>query len=98
MGERRTQISKITGKGRKEAKKNLKKNWKVESSDDNEFNNEKRWQVKRGSGEEDFNEDDVESEEESKVDSEDENPGFSGRLNVFLERSKSPKYRRSDCR
>ena len=42
----------------------------------------KVWQVKRDSGEEDSNEDDVESEKESEVESEDENPGFSGRLNV----------------
>ena len=38
--------------------------------------------MKRDSGEEDSNEDDVESEEESEVESGDQNPGFSGRLNV----------------
>ena len=38
--------------------------------------------MKRDSGEEDSNEDDVKSEEESEVESEDKNPGFSDRLNV----------------
>ena len=38
--------------------------------------------MKRDSGEENSNEDDVKSEEESEVESEDKNPGFSDRLNV----------------
>ena len=77
-------MSKLTGKGRKQAKESTKTNRKAETFDDNEYDNEKRWQVKRDSGEEDRNEDDVESEEESNVDSGDKTPVFSGRLNVSL--------------
>ena len=47
----------------------------------------------------DSDEDYVENEEEGKVELEDKNPGVSRRLKAdgnILERSKSPKYRRSD--
>ena len=67
---------------REKKQRKIKTKRKAESSDDDEYDNEKKWQVKRDSGEEDSDEDDVESEEESEVESEDENAGFSGRLSV----------------